>query len=205
MKTLNTKHKTQSAGFTIIETLISLTIFSMALTGLITVAAKGSYNINAARDRLTATYLADEGIELMRAMRDTAVLESGSPSALTAGWLRFVSTAVADCTTASPCDIDGANFGGYYPYPKFSNFTKPCTFTVSGVSGSYCPLYYDNATGFYNDQGIGTRTAYSRSLVIDWSPSDPSEIKVTSTVIWREGSVYKNIVQTESMFNWYSS
>jgi prepilin-type N-terminal cleavage/methylation domain-containing protein len=200
MKTLEHENKIKKeSGFTIIETLISLTIFSMALTGLITVAAKGSFNINAARDRLTATYLADEGIELMRAMRDTSVLESGSPSALTAGWLRFVSTAVATCSSTAPCDI------GYYPFPQFSNFYAGCAFTPPASTGKYCPLYYDTVTGFYNNQGYGTRTAYSRSLVTEWSPSDPSEVKVTSTVIWREGSVYKNIVQTESIFNWYSS
>jgi prepilin-type N-terminal cleavage/methylation domain-containing protein len=195
--------KAKSAGFTIIETLVALTIFSIAITGVITVAARGGINTNIAKNRLTATYLADEGVELMRAMRDTRVLQQGTPASFTGGWLQFVTTSTADCTVAFPCDIDGANILALTPFPQFGNFRYPCSTTFTGISGSYCPLFYDPVTGFYNNLASGTPTAFSRSLVV--TPIGFDEVQVTSTVVWREGQTMKSLSQTENMFDWYST
>ncbi len=195
--------KKVSGGFTIIETLISITLFSIAVTGVITVAAKGGVNSIALKNRVTATYLADEGIELMRGMRDTEVLRNTLPSD---GWFRFVTDAVSKCST-NPCDIDGANSA--HPtspiYPQFDNFVTSgaVTLTVGGVAGLYYPLYYDSMTGFYGDSFIPNgATPYYRALKVVSTP--PNEMQVTSTVVWKEGATLQSMSQTESIFNWYN-
>lgn len=205
--TAGSRKQTASSGFTIVETMIALTIFSIAITGVITVANKGSLNINTAKNRLIATYLADEGIELMRAMRDTTALSFGGPTTLTGGWNSFITTSVAECGGTSPvCDIDAPNYAlTPPPYPQFGNFTVSCpTTTIPGITGNYCPLFYDPATGFYNNRGGpgNVRTPFSRALKV-LPIGLPNEVQVTSTVVWQEGSVGKTLTQTENLFDWY--
>jgi prepilin-type N-terminal cleavage/methylation domain-containing protein len=212
MKIFNFK-KHNSAGFTIIETMVAVTIFSIAITGVITIAAKGGINTYTAKNRLIATYLADEGIELTRGLRDTTVLRLGTPSALTAGWLRFANDVTVACSASNPCDIDGANYGGTSgtPFPQMVNVNSSCPVsTITGITGNYCPLYYDTDTGYYNNMGRvgslgtpGASTTFNRSSVVTWS-SNPNELKVVTTVTWTEGGAGKSLTQTENLFNWYA-
>ena len=193
-------------GFTIVEVLISLTIFSIAVAGVITVAAQGGLNVNAAKDKLTATYLADEGIELMRALRDTNV--AGQPTGSEAdGWTAFVGNVATVCTTDAPCDIDSTNSGGSFT-PLF-----PTTANIVACGGltSYCPLYYDGIPGdpyegYYRDtwpSGSPPKSLFSRRITVTPSPSSSDEMIVTSSVTWKEGIATQSITQKENIFNWY--
>jgi len=64
----------KGGGFTLIETLVAISIFTMSILGLMTVLASGISNTNYAKQKMTATYLAQEGIEYTRNKRDTSVL-----------------------------------------------------------------------------------------------------------------------------------
>lgn len=181
--------------------MVAIVIFSMAVAGVITVAVQGGLNVNRAKYALTASYLADEGIELMRGFRDSTVL--ATPGAAASGWANFLSTSTAECSSAAPCDIDAANFSNNAHFPDVSNIKLPCVLTVTGVTGKFCPLSYDNtisSTGYYNDQSRGYITPYSRSIVVTQISSD--EALVTSTVAWMEGTVGKSISTSEHLFNW---
>lgn len=61
-------------GFTLVETLVSISIFTMSILGLLSILASGITNTTYAKQKMTADYLAQEGIEYIRNMRDTAVL-----------------------------------------------------------------------------------------------------------------------------------
>ena len=67
-----------SKGFTIVETLVAVTIFSFALTAIISVSAQGITNATRVKNRLTANYLAQEYIDYVRALRLSAVTQSGA-------------------------------------------------------------------------------------------------------------------------------
>jgi len=63
-------HK-KSRGFTLVEALVALSIL---LTGIISgfiLVTRALYNAKVIQDRLTASFLAQEGIELVRKIRDT--------------------------------------------------------------------------------------------------------------------------------------
>lgn len=189
------KNTGRERGFTIVEVLISLTIFSIAIAGVITVAAQGGLNVNASKMSVTATYLADEGVELMRAMRDTAVLGAGA-GAESAGWAAFTSSFGATaCTAASPCDIDPT--GSSSPFPSVSN-------VVSCASGGYCPLYVTTAGGAYTDLSVGAALSpYSRQIVVTPMGSGGNEVRVTVKVKYLLGTVPETITASEDLFNWY--
>ena len=195
-------------GFTIVEVLVALIIFSIAVAGVITVAAQGGLSVNAAKDKLTATYLADEGIELMRGLRDTDVVSQpvGSESV---GWNNFLSQTITAGVCAStgsitaPCDIDSSDVAGssITPMPPF-----PSSINLIPCPAAGCPLYYNADTGFYGDIWTGTTAApvphFFRKITVSQGPS-PDEATITSTVTWKEGSTPQSITQTEEIFNWY--
>ncbi len=193
--------KLHSSGFTLVEVLIALTIFSIAVAGVITVSVQGNLNIHSARNKMVANYLADEGVELMRALRDTAVVNAGVGSESTVGWPAFTAMTASVCTATAPCDIDATNYANSDPYPSASNILN-CT-TVS--SDGFCPIYYIPAHGYYTSMIAGfpgtPQTAFSRNIML--IPISADEMRIVVTVHWMEGTVQKTVEQVESVYNWY--
>ncbi len=64
MKTRALKTK---KGFTLIETLVAIAIFAFSITGLISITATGVFDTNFVKNKFTASYLAMEGVERVRA------------------------------------------------------------------------------------------------------------------------------------------
>lgn len=66
--------KFTTSGFTLIETLVAITIVTVAVSGAFFTANSSMVAASIARDQLTASYLAQEGIEYVRMMRDNIYL-----------------------------------------------------------------------------------------------------------------------------------
>lgn len=80
----------KNKAFTLVETLVALSIFTVSLLALMSILASGIANTNYAKQKVAATYLAQEGIEYIRNARDTSVLyDPGGPQD---GWDTFKST-----------------------------------------------------------------------------------------------------------------
>lgn len=186
-------------GFTLVEVLISLTIFSIAVTGVISVAAQGGLSVDTAKNKITASYLADEGLELMRAFRDKRVI--GYPiGSETLGWDAFISS-TAGCVGSTPCDIDGTNSVGS-PSVLFPDGANLTTCPSTG-----CPLYYNPTDGYYyNIWGFGgtpPQSRFKRRTTVVESPSG-NEATITVVVTWNQGTVPQSITVSERVFNWYN-
>lgn len=69
-------HYTNKKGFTLVETLVAITVLLLVIIGPITVAQKGVQNANFATERVTATFLAQEAIEAVRKERDDQALDA---------------------------------------------------------------------------------------------------------------------------------
>ena len=67
----NYNKKLLCAGFTLVETLVSLVLLSMAIIPALILSTRAVNIAYDVRDTLTASGLAQEGIEVVRAMRDT--------------------------------------------------------------------------------------------------------------------------------------
>ncbi len=77
-------------GFTLVETLVALSIFSVSILGLMSVLGAGLADTSYAKQKIAGTYLAQEGVEYLRNMRDTDVLTDAS-----GGWSTFRDTPVS--------------------------------------------------------------------------------------------------------------
>ncbi len=80
------KSKNKKNGFTLVETLVAVSIFTVSILGLLEVVSQGIASTNYAQMKIAATYLAQEGIECLRNTRDNYVLYPDS----THDWSKFL-------------------------------------------------------------------------------------------------------------------
>lgn len=68
------ENKKFNKGFTLLETVIATSIVMFGIIGLLIVSQDSVLTVYFARDRLTASYLAKEGMEIVRNIRDRNLL-----------------------------------------------------------------------------------------------------------------------------------
>lgn len=144
-------------GFTLIEVLLSMFIITVAVLGLYN-GINYSYNsIEKAKEKFTAAYLAEEGVELAKNVRDSNFV-AGSED-----WLN----GLRGCTSSYGCRMDYDDIG----------------LTVNNSAGEKTPLLI-NSNGFYN-YNAGTQTIFSRKIVMT-TTSDPNKVKISVTVYFAD-------------------
>jgi prepilin-type N-terminal cleavage/methylation domain-containing protein len=195
-KFLGQKNKNKNKkGFTLVETLVALAIFSISIIGMMTVLSSGLSDSLSAKKKLTATFLAQEGIEYMRNIRDTYVLYWGTAQT---GWDEFNNEVIGKCNFIGSGSSDKECFfdNRYIDYTSTdmpitdSNIIQEC----DGVGG--CPfLTYDDGKYTYD---TGENTTFVRS--IRTKKVDVGVTEVTSTVSWDNNT--KKISLSENLFNW---
>lgn len=138
MPTLQGKY---AKGFSLIETLVAITILVFGIIGPLTLAQINLRSFPQIRDRMIAEYLAAEGINAVRNKRDTALIQdpnSGLPNFNASG-----------CASANGCFVDATDIN-----PVFG----PCT--------GNCPaIKYDSTTGMYN-YSTGVDSVFIRRIII---------------------------------------
>ncbi len=131
-------------GFTIIELVVSIFILSIALVGIFSAFSTITILTSDSADRLTATYLGQEGMEIVRNIRDTNWLYMDAGDAT---WLDGLDICI------SGCEADYT-----------TGTTAPGAFSMSMATGRY--LYID-ANGFYVHSIIdASKTKFQRKITI---------------------------------------
>lgn len=188
--------KTKISGFTLIETLVAVSIFSTSVLTLMIILSQGLTNISYAKQKIRAEYLSGEGIEYIRNMRDTYMLYSATGEA---GWNAFYSKLIssgASCQNSNGCYLNADNvFSSVDPMPMTKILLTACYYSTC----SEAPLLYDGSTGGYN-YSSGINSGFSRQINIVQISN--AEIKVSSTVYWNQASGLHSISFTENLFDW---
>jgi prepilin-type N-terminal cleavage/methylation domain-containing protein len=163
------KHTAQHSGFTLIETLVAISLLSIAIVGPMTLTSQSLSGAFFARDQVTAYNLAQEGLEAIRAIRDDQIITISQGQS-------------ADLFGSLPLDRD-------FTINPLDSTTKEC-------SGA-CPVLEISPDG--NLYGYGdsrwTPTQFTRKLRACFLQSDGScnstvtdELRVTVTVSWPTAS-----------------
>ncbi|MFA5778149.1 MAG: type II secretion system protein [Candidatus Paceibacterota bacterium] len=97
----------RNKAFTLVETLVAISIFTMSILGLISILASGISNTGYAKQKMAATYLAQEGIEYARNVRDTNVLSGAG------GWATFITPTPPSAGRVIPYEITDPDFSGF--------------------------------------------------------------------------------------------
>lgn len=95
----------KNKGFTLVETLVGLLIFSFSVIAMMSVLGNGISDTRHAQQKIMAGYLAQEGIEYARNVRDAYVLYPAfTGKTWSGGEDNFVQLADKDITPADPLD-----------------------------------------------------------------------------------------------------
>lgn len=164
-------------GITLVEVIIATFILLVAIVGSYLAFSKILMATSASSDRLVAAYLAQEGIEIIRNIRDANWLKASN-------WKNILST----CSDG--CQVD---------YKTGTSDDPVASLPVYG-SGTFLNI---DSNGFYT-YGSGTSTIFKRKITIvpGAAPLDADELDVLVSVMWDDrGQLYKFDAK-ESLYNW---
>ncbi len=203
-------HESSTRAFTLVETLVAVTLLLLVIVGPMSIASKGMQNAYFAGDQTTATFLAQEAIEHIQSLRDNNALihvveyqsqgNNGDDNVWrwheveppgTDGW-NF-------CTGFGGCDIDF----------ETSNF-RQCSvgecqlnrYTGSGV--------VDRIYGYTPTDGVWISSPYTRVIEVGATINDgsgePMAVPVTVTVSWQSSlfGTPRTVVLQTYLYNLYS-
>ena len=170
-------HSTQR-GFTLMETLVAISILLIAVVGPMSTIGGSLSSIFIARDQMIAINFAQEGIEVVRQVRDSNMLDKWGGGSAVWG--------------------DGLTIGNYIKDPTVANSLVLC--------GENCTtdqklIRQDTTTGLFyqtTTASSGENTQFSRIVKVD--DVSPFEKTITSAVTWSVGGVIKKVEVKESIF-----
>ena len=162
----------KNKGFTIIESLIAISILVMAVIGATGAVQTGISSYIFSKDQIIAFYLAQEGFEQIRNIRDENGLKSQP-------WL----TGLSDCFLA--CRVD----------PVSSPIPVAC-----GSPGNCPTLRQDTATGFFGYNAAWPLTIFRREIIL--TNINTHEVSVLVTVNWSKGTISKQFRVRENILDW---
>jgi len=196
-------------GFTLIELVISIFILSFAVVGIFNAFSIVNILTSDSADRLTGTYLAQEGIEIVRNIRDTNWLNMDAGTLASATWSDGLSC-------GSGCEADYTTGTGVSGAFAMSPWASRPLLAVAGTNS------------FYNYTG-GTQTKFKRKITInpltdvDGNSTRTHIMDVIVQVSWNEkatvlysgatagvdcnatGKTPNCITVEETLYNWYNT
>jgi type II secretory pathway pseudopilin PulG len=178
-----------SRAFTLVEALFAISVFTVSILAMMAVLSDGIADTNYAKKKIIAVYLAQEGMEFTRNMRDTFMLFSG-----VSGWSSFqAKLSTAQCTGANGCYYNDGSLAWT------GDPTQPIIDVPFVACAGVCPtMLYNSATGKYGY--AGTDSGFVRRIKA--TVVSGNELKIFSTVYWGQGSGTYSVTLTENLFNW---
>ncbi len=170
----------KAKGFTLVESLVAVSMLVLAIIGATQVSQTTLSSYIFSKDQVIAFYLAQEGFEQVRNIRDANNLKGQN-------WLTGIAAQAGDpCFPGKACTVD----------PVFSSEAINCP---SGPD--HCPnLRQDPVTGFYGYNAPWTETVFRREIRV--STVNSNEVSITVTVDWSKGVVARQFRARENLLNW---
>ena len=194
---MKTTYPLTAKGFTLIETLFAILIFSAALISLLTISAKGIAATNEAKNESTAFYLSQEGLEVARNVRDSNFVVGTSTSPV--DWMSGIVGGSAGCETVSGC------------YVSYGVNTPPVLEQNSGSGPTSTAEVHLTGSGQYGNGGADTgfsrvitvkQASSTQNLQMIASGGDGEEYEVTSKVSWSDKGIIHSVQLVTFLKKW---
>ena len=172
--------KSFSKSFTLLEVILAITVLTLAVGGSFALISQTIASVSVIQSKLIASYLIQEGIEIVKNIRDT-------------NWLKL-----------QPWDqsLEERDYEVDYDDLTLTECSSPCDYDHS--------LHFLKIPnqGFYN-YDLGDPTIFKRKITISDkvdldNPLDGKmdKLKVSVEVLWAERGKMHSIIAQEYLYNW---
>jgi len=166
-------------AFTLIEVLVAITILIVGIISGFVLVTRALYNVAVIKDRLTASFLAQEGIELTRQIRDSNFLRI----------LNFEES------------IDWRDGLGDGTYIIESKVDSEGSIELVAIGEDQNRIFfYDKTLRIYNYDNNGELTTFNRKIKITTINDD--EIRVESIMQWKTRTIDFDLIVEDHLYNW---
>lgn len=171
-------------GFTLVETLVALTILIISVTGALVSVQNGLFATSLAKDNVTAYYLATEAIEQIRNMRDQNGIEGQN-------WLTGIAQNISDPCGQSgvSCIVDGINSKLY----SCGGGWGTCEHLLQAPSSDQLSNAYGYTSGWQPSK-------FDREVQI--TKLNSHEVAVEVRITWNKGLLQQTFDVRENLFDW---
>lgn len=177
-------------GFTVLETIVSIAIVSLAIAGATSAVRTGIIGSSIAKEQVKAFYFAQEAIEIIRNIRDANALDRFNGG--TNNWLTGIALSGDPCEQGNTCIVD--------PVP--GNPSDPPTLVVCSGGWNSCPYLRQNLNTFLYGYNAGwTQTPFRREVQIERVTDD--EYSITVQVSWNHGTLNRSFKTKAILMNWF--
>lgn len=169
-------------GFTLVEAMVAISILSLSITAPLLIAQKGIGSAIYAKDQITAFYLAQEGVEYIRNVRDMNRIANVS-------WLTNLTPCI-DTGAGERCVVDSSQTN-----PNNANAITSC--------GASCQVIaFDPANKIYGYGAGWSPTKFTRSVRMEQTGGD--EALVAVTISWKTNlfNPIREFTVREYLFNY---
>jgi len=191
LRALEPRTSNLEPGFTLIETMVAISLLTVAIVAPMLLTVQSLKSAYYARDQITASYLAQEAIEVVHATRDANILKIAQ----------------------------GQSVGIFDGIPSISGL--PFTVDAPGdtmtlCSGACAPLKTDPTDTLYGHNAAWTKnTVFTRTVTACYLQPSPStdcngtlsdEIRVSVTVSWQTGTYQQRTISiSANLYPWVIS
>ncbi|MDO8522375.1 MAG: prepilin-type N-terminal cleavage/methylation domain-containing protein [bacterium] len=171
--------KSGKGGFTLVETLVAISLLTIAIVAPMTLTTQSLGSAYYARDQITAFHIAQEAIESVRHARDRNVLKNalGTTVNLLDGF---------PALNGDPFTVDTTN----------GDAMELCSGT--------CQALRKSNEGLYGYNPAWNKTYFTRTVNATFVPeSNNDEVNVSVTVSWQTGSFNsRSFTISDNLFRW---
>lgn len=187
---VNIRFNKSGAGFTLLEVIVAIFVLTVGIGGSFALMQQTLFAVTMAQSRIIAAYLAQEGIEIVRNIRDNNWLEQRESFDVPP--LPLWNEGLNNCSSPSSCcEADNET--------DTPLLYTPLTTIVGCVFDDLSYLNIDS-NGFYS-YSSGEQTKFKRKIFIELINAD--KMKVVVIVEWQDRGKSHQIEVVEHITNWY--
>ena len=201
------------AGFTLLETVVALTVILAAVVGPVSLITRGLFSFSFSKNKVVAANLAQEGLEIIRLIRENNIACDALNGPAVWPWnqdpdgspptqqnpdgtpMRRLKVS-ADMQSQTTISCGSATL-------SMSRLSLSCSSSLLFESDPFLPNF-----GTYGHTS-GKPTIFSRCVEITSPPDDPDsdippsdQMDVASTVTWSDHGSDKSMKLRERLYNW---
>ncbi len=187
-----------TAGYSLVEVLVAVSILLLALVGPMTIAVKGIQGSYYAREQTTALFLAQEGVEAIIAIRNDDMISAIRSGNLANNWNWTTDSKLDNCFTD---DGQGGNAGCNFDIGNAvagTGFLTNLSTPVNCGSASCVLRYQSSANRARYNVSSGQVSKYTRVIELTEDASGDG-VLIKSTVSW-PAKVFQGGTQSVTLY-----